>query len=91
MASQSSEPDVEEIDLAALASALGRAFSGAPPAGYIRGRTALRDAVAAHAHCSDVTAERLVDTMVSRGLLRFDGDPTRADANHAGWLILGAP
>lgn len=91
MAAQSSEPDIEEIDLAALAAALERALGGAPPMGYLEGRTAFRDAVAAHLHCSDATAEDLVDTMESRGFLRFEGDKTRADANDAGWTITVAP
>lgn len=91
MASRSSEPNVEAIDLAALAAALYGAFGGAPLVGYLQGRTALRDAVAAHLQCSDVTAEMLVDTMESRGFLRFEGDPARADAEGAGWVIAAAP
>jgi hypothetical protein len=79
--------DVENIDLAAVAAALSRLFEDSPPRGYVRGRTLLRDAVAKHLDCSIVDAERLIDTMVGRGFLRFDGDPSRADGTDAAWVI----
>jgi hypothetical protein len=81
------DPDIESIDLAALAAELAGAFGGAAPEGYLRGRTALRDAVAAHLGCSDLMAEDLVETMISRGWLRFDGDPTLASEGGGRWAI----
>lgn len=81
------DPDIEAIDLAALAGALADAFGGQAPEGYLRGRTALRDAVAAYAGCSDAMAEDLVETMIGRGFLRFEGDPESITADTARWLI----
>lgn len=81
--------DVESIDLAVLAADLSMTFGSDPPEGYVRGRTVLRDAIAAHLGCSDTTAENIVETMISRGFLRFDGDPTSAWTDGARWMIEG--
>lgn len=81
------EPNVEDIDLAAVAAALGRVFEASPARGYVRGRTALRDAVQDHLRCSSGTAERIVDTMIGRGFLRFEGDPSTAADPQAAWTI----
>jgi hypothetical protein len=82
---------VEEIDLAALAAALERAFTGkGAPTGYVEGRTAIRDAVTEHLGCSELEAELLVDTMVSEGFLRFEGDPAGLPTVHDAWRILVA-
>ena len=79
--------DIESIDLAALAEDIAEAFGGASPEGYLRGRTAMRDAVAAQLGCSDTTAENIVETMIGQGFLRFDGDPTAADSEAQRWSI----
>jgi hypothetical protein len=77
----------QSVDLAALAASLDRSFGGSLPEGYVRGRTALRDAVAAQLHCPDAMAEQVVETMIGRSFLRFDGDPTSpADAARP-WVI----
>jgi hypothetical protein len=81
------DPDVETLDLASLAEALKTAFDGRPPSGYVRGRTALRDELAQRIGCSIAAAERVVDTMVGRGFLRFQGDPTLASDAEALWSI----
>lgn len=81
------DPDIESIDLAALAASLAETFAGQAPEGYLRGRTALRDAVAACAGCSEAMAEDLVETMIGRGFLRFDGDPESISAESATWAI----
>ncbi|MEP7121621.1 MAG: hypothetical protein ABJE95_11950 [Byssovorax sp.] len=81
--------DVEQVDLAALAAGLSRTFQDSSPAGYIRGRTVIRDAVGAQLGCSEVEAERLVETMIGRGFLRFTGDPAAATAGDAIWSIGG--
>lgn len=60
--------DPESIDLAALAAHL-RETLGSVTAGAIVGRTAFRDQIALHLVCSQLDAERLVDTMVGRGFL----------------------
>jgi hypothetical protein len=79
---------VEAIDLAAIAAALESVFSGGPPTGYVQGRTAIRDAVVAHLDCSELEAEMLVDTMVSRGFLRFEGDPEGPPTVNDAWRIV---
>jgi hypothetical protein len=63
----------EDIDLAALGGELRRLFGNDPPRGYLPGRTALRDATARLLGCSDLQAEEIVDTMVARGFLRYEG------------------
>jgi hypothetical protein len=60
--------DVEAVDLAALANGLRNAISE-PPIGEIVGRTVLRDAVVDLLDCSELEAENLVETMISRGML----------------------
>jgi hypothetical protein len=69
---------LEEIDLAELIASLRRRFAGAPLVGYLDGRTALRDAVAAELCSSDLEAEEIVDTLVERGFVRYEGDPAAA-------------
>jgi hypothetical protein len=66
----------EEVDLAELAQALQSELVGESVAGYLEGRTALRDQVVTVLHSSELEAEELIDTMVSRGFLRFSGDPS---------------
>lgn len=72
------EFDPEMIDLAALARKLADVLRESSLEGAIVGRTLLRDAVAAQLRCSQLDAERLVDTMVGRGFLRFDRDASGA-------------
>ncbi len=85
------EPDIEDVDLAALAAALRQAFEGSSPVGYVRGRTGLRDAVVAHLGCSEAEAERLVETMISNGFLHYQGDPAEVDESDAIWTIESSP
>lgn len=79
--------NIEEIDLAVVSSALERMFVGSPPEGYVRGRTAIRDALAQHLRCDEAEAERLVETMLGRGFLRFNGDPGIAAESGEIWII----
>lgn len=83
------ERDIESIDLAALARNVSAALGGASLQGYLRGRTVIRDAVARELECSDVVAENVVETMIGRGLLRFDGDPATITRDDARWTIDG--
>jgi hypothetical protein len=66
---------IEEVDLAELTSSLQQRFERAAPRGYLDGRTALRDAVADELECSELEAEDIVDTLVARGFVRYEGDP----------------
>jgi hypothetical protein len=53
--------NVEEIDLAEVVSALRESFEGSLPTGYVRGRTALRDAVSDRLGCSTAEAGETAD------------------------------
>lgn len=68
----------EEIDLNDLRRQLVARFGEAPPAGYVRGKGDLRAAVVAILKCSELEAEQLVDTLESRRLIRYQGDPAEA-------------
>jgi hypothetical protein len=81
----------EETDLAELATELMREFAAKPPRGYLPGRTLLRDAVASRLNCSQLEAEQLVDTMKSRGFLRYDGDASTGIDDMRPWAINCAP
>lgn len=65
---------LEEIDLEKLRRQLARHFDGAAPAGYVRGKGDLRAAVVRIEKCSEMEAEQLVDTLESRGLIRYSGE-----------------
>jgi hypothetical protein len=72
---------VEDIDLAALANALRVRLGASIEASYLRGKTAMRDAVEEELGCSDEIAERLVETLELQGYIRF---PHLADDTHPG-------
>ena len=79
-------PEDAPLDLAELAGALQARFEGRPPRGYVLGRTAFRDALAAHLGCSDVRAERLVAQLEGRGFLRYPGEPRGGpDSRRLAW------
>jgi len=78
---------LEEVDLAEVTAALRRRFSGAAPAGYLDGRTALRDAVVDELRCSELEAEELVDTLVARGFIRYEGDPSAPLEDGRPWSL----
>jgi hypothetical protein len=80
---------IEEVDLAELTEALRQRFSGAAPAGYLDGRTALRDAVVDQLGCSELEAEDIVDTLVAQGFARYEGDPSAAWDDGRGWSLGG--
>jgi hypothetical protein len=80
---------VEDVDLADLTTAVRRRFAGAGPVGYLAGRTALRDAVLLELGCSDLEAETIVDTLVDRGFVRYEGDPQASIDDGRGWAIVG--
>jgi hypothetical protein len=78
---------VEEIDLAELTRSLRARLAGAAPAGYLDGRTALRNAVTEELGCSELEAEELVDTLVAGGFVRYQGDPASAIDDGRGWAL----
>lgn len=79
--------DVDDIDLARLARDLREELGRQAPEGYLRGKTALREAVIARLRCSALEAEELVDTMELRGFLRFEGDPSSRSQADATWSV----
>jgi hypothetical protein len=60
--------DVESVDLLVLARQLRRLNTGAL-LGEVVGRTILRDGVVNLLACSELEAENLVETMISRGII----------------------
>jgi hypothetical protein len=81
----------ESIDLGRVTSELTRVFAGKPPIGYLLGKTALRDAVTRFLACSQLEAEQIVDTMISRGLLEYEGQPASEIDDLHPWAIRPAP
>jgi hypothetical protein len=79
--------EVDEVDLSALVAGLRRDFGNDPPVGYLRGRTAIRDAVVRRLGCSALEAEELVDTMESRGFLHYPADPSRRSRTDEPWTL----
>jgi hypothetical protein len=78
---------LEEVDLAELTASLRTRLGGAAPVGYLDGRTVLRDAVAEELCASDLEAEEIVDTLVERGFVRYQGDPRAALDDASVWLL----
>ncbi len=74
--------DLDLRDLAARLSTQEGEFRG-----YLRGKSALRDAVEALVECSELEAEELVDTLESRGYLRYTADPAAPSEASAPWQI----
>ncbi len=64
----------EEIDLNELRRQLEEHFGEAPPAGYLRGKTALRAALVQILQCSELESEQLVDTLEARRMIRYEGN-----------------
>jgi hypothetical protein len=78
---------LEDLDLAELTRCLRERLAGSPPTGYLIGRTALRDAVTDELECSELVAEEIVDTLVARGFVRYQGDPTAEIDEPRGWSL----
>ena len=78
---------IDEVDLRQVSTQLGHLFEHHPPHGYLRGKTAMRNALEEALDCSELQAEELVDTLESRGFLRFDGDPSHRSEADSTWAI----
>lgn len=65
--------DPETVDLLALVRAL-RDELGAPTLmlGYVNGKSLFRDRTVRQLSCSQLEAERIVDTLITRGFARFE-------------------
>ena len=77
----------EELDLAWLSEAVANRVSPHLMQEFIEGKTAIRDGVAEELDCSMMVAEQVVETMISRGMLRFVGDPKKAADTHGTWTL----
>ncbi|MFO7177531.1 MAG: hypothetical protein DIU78_002420 [Pseudomonadota bacterium] len=64
----------EDVDLSELSRVLATTIT-APLDGYIEGKTVLRDRVERELDCSELEAEQIVDTLVARGFVYYDGNP----------------
>ncbi len=78
---------IEEIDLADLSRLIVNNLGGSSTEGFIVGRTLIRDAVFSVLECSELEAEQLVDTLISRGFVRFEADDT-SGGGHGLWHIV---
>jgi hypothetical protein len=74
--------DPESVDLAKVVELLHRSL-GASVAGAVVGRTLMRDVVVRHFDCSELEAERLVDTLVARKFVQRRED----EGGRVEWLI----
>ncbi|MBI5546679.1 MAG: hypothetical protein HY901_22580 [Deltaproteobacteria bacterium] len=78
---------IDDVDLAQLAQSLRERAPAGEPRGYLRGKAALRDMVVRILGCSELEAEDLVETLESRGYLRFEGNPAERSQAFAPWDI----
>jgi hypothetical protein len=78
----------EGLDLKELAEELAQKLKRAPPQGYLRGKSLMRDVLVHEHRISQLEAEELIDTMELQGYLHFLGDPTaRSHASDTTWDI----
>jgi hypothetical protein len=83
--------DPEEVDLEWLSEAVANRVPPHQMQEFIEGKTAIRDGVAEELDCSMMVAEQVVETMISRGMLRFMGDPRKAADTHGTWRLRPNP
>jgi hypothetical protein len=69
---------LEDLDLQRITRSLRATFDGGELEGFADGRTAIRDAIVDRLRCSALEAEDLVETLIGRGFVRFEGDPAHA-------------
>ncbi len=79
---------IEDLDLTDVAERLRQHIPPTePPVGYLRGRSYFRDVITHALGCSELEAEDLVETLESRGYLRFEGNPAERSQAYAQWAI----
>lgn len=79
------EPD--NIDLRHVTERLHGLFLHQPPLGYLDGKTAMRNALEEAFQLSELDAEELVDTLESRGFVKFEGNPAAIVEIDTPWVI----
>jgi hypothetical protein len=78
----------ENIDLRRIAERLRVLFLHQPPLGYLNGKTSMRNALEDCFQLSELDAEELIDTLESRGFVRYEGDPSGApEIEDVPWAI----
>lgn len=77
----------EDLDLKKLAEELRAALRDTAPVGYLRGKSLMRDVLAHEKGYSELEAEELIDTLESRGFLKYLGDPSERSEATARWEI----
>jgi len=76
------------LDLARVARTLASRFSGDAPRGYVRGLTAMRDALCQDLGCSQARGEQLIAELRSRGYVSYPGQPQEGiDENRVAWTF----
>jgi len=77
----------DDLDLQQLTADLKRLLPHGEPVGYLRGKSLMRDMLLSMNRFSELEAEELIDTLESRGFLRFLGDPTERSVADSHWEI----
>ncbi|RKH72317.1 hypothetical protein [Corallococcus aberystwythensis] len=79
----------DDLDLRQLTADLKARLGPGEPVGYLRGKSLMRDLLLDMRtnRFSELEAEELVDTLESRGFVRFLGDPAERSVADAPWDI----
>ncbi|MGE6759224.1 hypothetical protein D7X55_38415 [Corallococcus sp. AB049A] len=79
----------DDLDLRQLTAQLKARLGPGEPVGYLRGKSLMRDLLLdmRDNRFSELEAEELVDTLESRGFVRFLGDPAERSVADAPWDI----
>ncbi|MFP2898380.1 hypothetical protein [Corallococcus sp. 4LFB] len=79
----------DDLDLRKLTADLKSRLGPGEPVGYLRGKSLMRDMLLdmRENQFSELEAEELVDTLESRGFVRFLGDPAERSVADAPWDI----
>jgi len=77
----------DDLDLQQLTAELKHMLPHGEPVGYLRGKSLMRDMLLSMNRFSELEAEELIDTLESRGFLRFLGDPSERSVADSHWEI----
>ena len=77
----------DPLDLARVTRQLRQQMGGELRSEYLRGKTDMRDAVIDILDCSALHAERVVDTLVARGFIRFRSHAANKAGRHGSWKM----
>ncbi|HEY5958415.1 MAG TPA: hypothetical protein VIV60_17750 [Polyangiaceae bacterium] len=77
--------DLDNLDLLTVTDTLREQFANSVPGDMLEGKTAFRDLLVTSLNCSELEAEELVDTLITRGYLKFE--VTELDSSFGLWTI----